>query len=97
MEKKQIYATPLLKKIRKSKSATQTQMAAAFALMLDRKISPSAYQKWEQGINPLEISDAIKIAAGLKADMKKLWVAKTSNEDELQKGLDKINAKFTTN
>lgn len=76
MQRKHLYATKLLKALRIEKGFTQEEMADLMMVILDRNVSHSTYQKWEQGTNPVKLKDAVKISRELGARIKELWVSK---------------------
>lgn len=76
MDHKQLFATKKLKEVREQKEMTQQEMADTLALLLDRSVSHSTYQKWEQGSVPIPLKDAITISRQLKTNIKELWRSK---------------------
>lgn len=76
MQRKQFYATKKLKEIRDERGLTQQEMADALSLILDRNISHSLYQKWEQGTQSVRLKDAIAVCRELEVKMKELWFTK---------------------
>ena len=63
-----LYAKAILKEWRENKGYTQQEMVALFSIELDKDLSMSTYQKWEQGTlnltpdNALELSRFTRIA-----------------------------------
>lgn len=76
MQRKQFYATKRLKEIRDDRGLTQQEMADALGLVLDRNISHSLYQKWEQGTQSVQLKVAIEVCRELEVKMKELWFTK---------------------
>lgn len=73
MEKRSFYATKELKLSREAKGLSQTEMTQILSVLLSRKISLVAYQKWEQGINSVKLDDAVTISRELKRPFDELW------------------------
>lgn len=76
MGKQQYYATKKLKEVRESKGFTQQEMAEILTIRFGEDISPSTYQKIEQGIYSVKIEKAVAIARELELKITELWEAR---------------------
>lgn len=73
MQRKQFYATKRLQEVRNERGLTQQEMADTLSLVLERDISHSLYQKWEQGTVSVRLKDAIAMSRELDIKVKELW------------------------
>lgn len=71
-----LIATPLLKQTRQELGYKQEEMAQVLTLVMDENISPSLYQKWEQGSKTVSMQQAVVISRELGTDLKDLWTNK---------------------
>lgn len=71
-----LYAQPKLKEVREAKGLTQSEMADLLEMLTSKSVSPSMYQKWEQGTHGIDPDFAIKISKVLKVQLNELWTAK---------------------
>lgn len=76
MEKKRFYATKELKQSREGKGLSQLEMTQILTVLLSRKMQLVSYQKWEQGVNSVQLDDAIAISRELKRPFDELWEAR---------------------
>ena len=69
----EIKVTNKLKEIRLEKKLNQGQMAKLLTLLTGKPISPSNYQKWEQGTRPIDPETAVQISARLEVPFGELF------------------------
>lgn len=72
-----LYALPKLKEVREEKNLTQGEMADLLKMLTGNSVSPSMYQKWEQGTHGIDPDFAIKISKVLKVKLDELWTAQS--------------------
>lgn len=68
--KSSLYATKRLKKLRENAGLTQEEFVSMMAVWLDKPISISIVQKWEQGKRPMKPEVVNEIAAYYKVEPK---------------------------
>jgi transcriptional regulator with XRE-family HTH domain len=67
-----LYTRPILKSWREEKGYTQQEMVGLLSIELDRDISMSTYQKWEQGTLNLTPDNALELSRFTRIDLQDL-------------------------